>query len=619
MIYNSQDTYYKYPYGAVEKGTIVTFRITPQRRMGLGRIYLCYCNDLTNEQFTKQLNWISIKDDSDLYEVTLDTSELLGPVWYWFSFEVAGKHSGYFGKDSKEGAAVFAENPLTYQLTVYEKTVTPDWYGRGVTYQIFPDRFNRHKIPAKFRNRVIHNDWNDCPVYAPNKEGEILNNDFFGGSIQGIIEKLPYIESMGVSTIYLSPIFEAYSNHRYDTASYEKVDPMLGNNEDFEELCAKSAKLGIRIILDGVFNHTGYDSIYFNGRGTYDTVGAAQSKDSPYFDWYEFQEWPKKYSSWWGIYTLPQVNESNKGYMDYIIENSDSIAKRWIKAGVSGWRLDVADELPDEFIERLRIAVREENPDAILIGEVWEDASNKVAYDVRRKYLLGKELDGVMNYPFRDSTISFVLGGSACDFKERMENLRENYPRDAYFSLMNSLGTHDTPRILTVLGADSEDWGLDKKKKAESTLSKERLTLATARLKMAAAIMFAFPGSPCVYYGDEAGVEGFEDPLNRRTFPWGNENAEITNAFKTLGAARKSSMAMQTGDIVYRNTGRDDVLMFERVSGIDHVFCVANNGSGPFTVKLENTTNKNLLTGIEITENEYVIEGMTAVLISFTE
>ena len=283
------------------------------------------------------------------------------------------------------------------------------------------------------------------------------------------------------------------------------------------------------------------DSRYFNARGHYDELGAHQSKDSPYYEWFNFSEWPDRYSSWWGIYTLPETNEMNEKYLDYIVDSEDSVIRRWLRLGASGWRLDVADELPDEFIERLAAAARREKPDAMVIGEVWEDASNKVSYSRRRRYFQGGELDSVMNYPLRDGILAFLNGDAAENFAEKMECLRENYPREVFYNLMNIIGTHDTARALTVLGSRPELWNADKNTQAYTVLVGDARERAKRRLKMAAVIQFCMPGSPTIYYGDEAGMQGYGDPLNRRTFPWGHEDEELLYFYRTLCAERDQS------------------------------------------------------------------------------
>ncbi len=595
MIYASRKTFHKAPFGAVRAGEPVMFTLTPPRALAWGRVFLCVNDEFWGKYTEHPLTWRGLHGDCDLYDITLETAELLGPVWYWFRFErvdsVKGVYDNPGALDDGEGEISF-EPPRAWQQTVIlpDTEPVPDWFGRGVTYHIFPDRFYKGKAktpPLKSMpgNRTLHKNWSDCPDFRPDANGEVRNRDFFGGNIAGVLEKLPYIRSLGVNTIYFSPVFEAASNHRYDTACYTRIDPLFGTEEEFSRLCNEARALGIRILLDGVFNHTGYNSEYFNGAGFYNTIGASQSKESPYYGWYCFQEWPKRYDSWWGVYTLPQVNESHPDYVDFIVKNKDSVVRRWLRAGASGWRLDVADELPDSFIEELRNAAREEKKDSVIIGEVWEDASNKVAYDVRRRYLLGRELDGVMNYPLRNSLIGYILGDNAANFKRAMEILRENYPRDAYHSLMNALGTHDTPRILTVLGALPEEWALPKEERAETILPPERRVLAIRRLKVASAVLYTFPGSPCVLYGDEAGLEGFEDPFNRRGYPWGDEDSELIRWYAALGELRGASEALQTGDICYLRA-EGSILAYERISKKERVIVCANRDENPGEVTL---------------------------------
>ena len=467
-------------------------------------------------------------------------------VWYHFRF----RRSDGTGCDLDKSG--YRSDGLIdpWQMTVYRESRSPKWFGAGVTYQIFPDRFCRLKMPdpeGLIGNRWVHENWDDVPEWRPDPDGEIRNRDFFGGSLAGVTSKLDDLAALGVTTLYFCPIFESASNHRYNTADYRTIDPMLGTEEDFKTLCAEAKARGMRVILDGVFNHTGSQSLYFNADGFYPTVGAAQNPTSPYYDWFSFHPWPDDYDAWWGIKTLPAVREDCPSYVDYIIENEDSIIRHWLKAGASGWRLDVADELPDWFIEKIRAVMDEAAPDSLLMGEVWEDASTKVAYSQRRKYLLGSELHGVMNYPFRTALLAYLKGGNADDFRGAMETLRENYPHDAFYSAMNFLGTHDTPRILTMLGADQVPQSKDER--AAFRLSPEQRKKGLALVRLAALILFTFPGSPTVYYGDEAGMEGCEDPFNRGAYPWGREDKDLKARFSLLGQLRKQRQSLQSGSI----------------------------------------------------------------------
>lgn len=413
--------------------------------------------------------------------------------------------------------------------------------------------------------------------YLPDEKGEIRNRDFFGGSLAGVEEKLDYLKSLGVGTIYFCPIFESDSNHRYNTGDYEKIDPMLGSEEDFRRLCRKAHELGIRVMLDGVFNHTGSNSRYFNADGTYPDLGAFQSRESPYYPWYAFLFWPHRYDAWWGVKTLPAVNETCPSYMEYIIEGKNSIIRRWLRAGADAWRLDVADELPDEFIAGIRTAMVREKPDSFLLGEVWEDGSNKIAYDQRRKYLLGRETHGLMNYPFRTAALAYLQGGGAENFMEAMETIRENYPRPAFYSAMNLLGTHDTPRVLTVLGTGPDGGPEDRTARAEYRMSPEERERGTRLLRAGAVLLYAFPGSPMVYYGDEAGMEGFEDPFNRGTYPWGREDQALQKHFTLLGKLRGERPSLQSGELRWL-CARGPLLAFAREEGEEITAAILNAG-----------------------------------------
>lgn len=578
QVYNPRDSRFKRPYGAVSAGTVLRFTLRPERARGFSHgILTARFESRDNEEERIFLPWMDMEEGRDVFAGTLPTGDYVGLIWYSFKLE------GLDGRSLELGE---------YQLTVYDgREEVAAWFGQGVTYQIFPDRFRRTAPPPDPAgmpgDRWIHRGWEEEPEYRPDERGEVRNRDFFGGSIAGVREKLGYLRELGVETIYFCPIFEAGENHRYGTGDYEKVDPLFGTNGEFEALCAEAHAMGMRVMLDGVFNHQGFVSKYFNGDGSYPcpTPGAHQSMDSPWYKWYNFQRWPDRYDAWWGIYTLPAVNESEPSYLDYVIRGEDSIVRRWLRAGADGWRLDVADELPDSFVCALHAAVRETKPDGVVIGEVWEDGSTKVAYGVRRKHILGGHCDGLMNYPFRNACISYLLGGDAGQFMEEMERLRENYPRWAYYSAMNALGTHDTPRILTLLGTGSACTEYTKAWRADHRLTPEQRARALSLLKLGALILFAFPGSPTVYYGDEAGMEGFEDPFNRRTFPWGREDRALTAWYAALGRLRNTQSALRDGDISYL-AAEGRVLAFTRTLGEQAVAAAVNAGPEPAELRL---------------------------------
>ena len=584
MKYNSNSTQFKSPFGAVKTSNSVVFRI--QREPGDESLRAVL--RLTEESSGETMS-IPMSEGPDAFlTARFPGTELHGLIWYNFALYRGEELTGFLcpAPSRLTGVAVFEpEDVRSFQLTVYDADdIHPSWYGQGITYHIFVDRFAKEGNAPSLSGRVIHQSWDELPEYRPNQHGEIVNNDFFGGNLKGIEAKLPYIASLGTETIFLSPVFESSSNHHYDTGDYMKIDPMLGSEEDLSHLCAEASKLGIRIILDGVFNHTGCDSRYFNRFHHYASLGAYESKESPFYSWYSFDSWPEDYSSWWGIYTLPQVNETNPEYQGFIFKNENSVVAHWMRAGISGWRLDVADELPDSFIKELREAARKQSDDAVIIGEVWEDASNKISYDSRRKYILGEGLDGVMNYPFKDALIHYLCNGYGEVFQETIEQLMENYPLEVFYSCMNSLSTHDTPRILTLLGLSSSDIPETKDEKSVLRLNASQYQRAVSLLKLGSLIQFTFPGSPCIFYGDEVGLEGLEDPFNRRTYPWGHENQELLSWYRFLGQLRKNTPALRKGNLVF-HWARGDVLCYER-TWENHSILVCTN-RGPYSQLLQ--------------------------------
>ena len=547
--FSSRDGRYKTPYGAVPCGTAVALTLRPRESEGFTA-----CTLVTYGEFADCRREIPLAPAGTEDGCRLFTGGYAAPgepelIWYCFRFVRAGGEVVWLGKNGYCGEG----QSVCWQQTVYDDSQpTPDWFGRGVTYQIFPDRFNRTSVPnpqGMLGDRLVHQDWDELMEYLPDQAGEIRNRDFFGGSLRGVEEKLDYLQGLGVTTLYFCPIFESDSNHRYNTGDYETVDPMLGTEEDLRRLCREAHRRGIRVMLDGVFNHTGSNSRYFNALGAYPTLGAAQSQDSPYYSWYNFYPWPDRYDAWWGIHTMPAVNESNPDYINYIIEGENSIIRRWLRAGADAWRLDVADELPDEFIQRIRRVMAEEKPDSFLLGEVWEDGSNKIAYSRRRKYLLGRETHGLMNYPFRVGAMDYLRGGDAAAFVEAMETIRENYPRPAFYSCMNMLGTHDNPRVLTLLGTFPKEAPPTRTERANYRMTPEEYHRGCRLLQTGAILLYAFPGSPTVYYGDEAGMEGYEDPFNRGTFPWGREDRMLQRRFALLGSLRRNRQSLQQGEL----------------------------------------------------------------------
>lgn len=531
------------------------------------------------------------EDDHVHYSVSYTPAQT-GVVWY--SFDLAASDGATWRYGAREGWTTgegdFAYgNPPSFQLTVYVPRQTqPDWYKNGIVYQVFPDRFARgadwreraEKALAAHREgpaRVLVEDWDTPPAYKKSEDGDILEWDFYGGTLRGVREKLDYLADLGVTVIYLNPIFEAASNHRYDTADYLRIDPMLGDEEEFCALAREARERGISIMLDGVFNHCGQDSRYFNRYGNYPEPGAWRGDESPYRDWFFFNE-DGTYDGWWGNPDLPDVNEKSPEYRELIC-GQDGVVRKWLRAGARGWRLDVADELSDGFIEDIKAAMVAERPDGALVGEVWEDASNKMAYGKLRQYFEGAELDGTMNYPLRTALLAFVRNQiGAPEMAARLEQLRENYPRDAFFSCLNLLGSHDRERLFTMLGDAPDPDTLSEEECAAFRLDEGHASLAMSRLWLTVLLQMTLPGVPCVYYGDERGMEGFRDPYNRAAFPWDGGRMDCATVFRNAIAVRKALPVLTTGDFEPFADG-EDVFGFWRRGEDGECVCVLANAS----------------------------------------
>ena len=489
------------------------------------------------------------------YEVWSTEFSIAKTGLYFYFFRIATP-SGSF-RLFKEGDDTNMEAGALWQVScVPADFKTPDWAKGATIYQIFPDRFHKSgdcDLTGKLTPYTVHKNWYEEVDWRPTPDGIVLNNDFYGGNFKGITEKMDYIASLGTTILYLNPISKSFSSHRYDTGDYKVPDPMLGTIEDFKEMVEAAHKHGIKVILDGVYSHTGSNSPYFNREGQFDSVGAYNSKESPYYSWYTFHNWPYSYNSWWNFDTLPTVNKMDPAFVKFIITGEDSVIAHWLKLGVDGFRLDVADELPDEFLKLLYDRVKELNPDALVLGEVWEDASNKTAYNKRRTYFTNAELDSVMNYPFRTAIINFVRGfDGGKGLKDTVMSIVENYPQEVIHCNMNLLGTHDTARILTAL---VDDFDGSREEKAKRRLSRSSMDVAVDRLLMASFLQYTLPGSPSLYYGDEAGMEGYRDPFNRRPYPWYREDPEIMAHFLRLGQLRKNFEALRLGDIQFFEAG----------------------------------------------------------------
>lgn len=531
LYYNSWVSDYKYPFGASHYKSKVDFAI----RVDDSKITSVKLVMRKDQGPTDEVNLIP-SGDGLYYKGTTDFKE--GPGLYFYYFKIEDNQGiFYYGNNQEgkggEGQIYSQENQVKdYQLTAFrQEDPIPTWYQEGVVYQIFVDRFDNGnedgRIDSPKPNSVIYTHNTPVPHYVKNEEGAVVHWDFYGRNLRGVIKRLPYLKEMGISILYLNPIFEAHSNHKYDTGDYFKIDPMFGGDEAFEELLQACQESDIKIILDGVFNHTGADSKYFNKFGQYDSLGAYQSKKSPYYDWYFFNDHPDDYEGWWGDLNLPRINSENKEVQEFFYGQQESVVPYWMRKGIAGWRIDVADELTDPFLQGLRQSMDQINPETLLIGEVWEDASNKISYDHRREYIHGGILHGVMNYPLRENILDLLNEEiTSQESVTRLFQLKENYPRSAFYNNFNLLGSHDTVRVMTALDRQIE------------------------KVQLAYLFLFLTPGVPVIYYGDEAGLEGEEDPDNRRPFPWEREDKEIRHFIINLVEFRKKHPECIRGEFV---------------------------------------------------------------------
>lgn len=581
QIFNSRKKEYKSQISAIAVDEQVKFRLVVPRCIKCSCARLAVFKDNESTVYYNMF-WAGMCGESHEYWEIHFSATTAGLYFYHFELETPWGNS--LVKNVGNGEGDLNAEGTEFQQTVYEKDFkTPDFLKGGLIYQIFPDRFYNSKTPKKNvpESRVMRK-WGEEPYWQESQMNGIWNNDYFGGDLKGVEEKLEYLSGLGVSCIYLNPIFEAHSNHRYDTADYEKIDSLLGDENDLESLCKKAHGLGISVILDGVFSHTGCDSKYFNMYNRYNTVGAYNSKSSPYFSWYKFTDYPNGYKSWWGIKLLPEVSEEDEGYREYIC-GKNGILRKWLRLGISGWRLDVADELPDVFLDDLRKAVKEENENAVIIGEVWEDATNKFAYGERRRYLLGDQLDSVMNYPFADAILNYVKFGNAQAFMSGIMSIVENYPPCVVNVLMNHIGTHDTERALTRLAGESAE-GKDRAwQHSHNQLSDYDYLKGISMMKLASLIQYTLPGVPSLYYGDEAGMQGMKDPFNRACFPWDNINKELYKWYKRLGEIRRGCKAFKEGSFepLY---AADGAIAYVRRSEENSVLTAVNNSNSELQI-----------------------------------
>ncbi|HOX15386.1 MAG TPA: glycoside hydrolase family 13 protein [Smithellaceae bacterium] len=593
MLHDSSLDEFRNPVGALPAGSPVTIRFRA-RLENVSGVYLClFRKDHLEERAMRQ--------SGDYWEISIQAPAVPDVYWYYFTINFGGRICYYGTQGRRTGGigCVYSSHPPSYQMTVYDAGFTaPRWFIRSVMYQIFPDRFRRsqddtarkgieyHRL--KGRTVYFHESWEEKPFFQPLPgEREYNPCDYFGGTLKGIEDSLEYLKTLGVGVVYLNPVFEAASNHRYNTADYLSIDPVLGSEADFRSLCRQADAMGIRIILDGVFSHTGTDSIYFNREGTYEVLGAANSHKSKYFPWYTFEHYPDKYRCWWGFTSLPEVNEFEPSWQQFIITGADSVIQHWLASGARGYRLDVADELPDEVLAMIYRVARQTDPEAVLLGEVWEDATTKYSYGAQRRYALGGMLDSVTNYPLRQALIGFLNGrADAEDLKCLLVDQAANYPGPMYYALTNLLSSHDVERVRTALSARIDPHELSREQQASFVISDLQNRKGSRRQRLAAILQFSLPGVPCIYYGDERGMLGFLDPFNRETFR--QAPYDLTDLYATLGHLRNGADALQTGYAVFFAPDPDCLGVLRYVTGgqdalgeaaQDGVFFVAVNRS----------------------------------------
>ncbi|MBQ9783380.1 MAG: glycoside hydrolase family 13 protein [Clostridia bacterium] len=603
--------------GAFAAGEIIIFTALVPRRLGASAVVLRICRDGERDR-DLPLTFVKTEEGVDEYSLSLDTAELCpttgeGLFFYEFLF-LRGLDTLFTSTQNQVDFTLERYSDRRFVLLVYEPGYTaPDWFRGRVMYHIFVDRFCRGEGEVAEREDVILNeDWeNGIPQYAKKNGDRLANNMFFGGNLWGIAEKLGYLKSLGVGVLYLSPIFRAYSNHKYDTGDYLEIDGMFGGEAAFRHLLEKAKEADIRVILDGVFNHTGDNSRYFDRYGEYGGRGAYSDPDSPYRDWYRFRKYPDQYENWWGIDILPKLNPENAACREFLV-GKGGVCEKYVRMGIGGWRLDVADELSDPFLDQLRQTVKTASDgEGILIGEVWENAALKEAYGHRRRYFRGRQLDSVMNYPVRNGILQFVMEGNAEFLADTLKEIYATYPRSVCDCLMNLLGTHDTERILTVLGeGEDRDYEATNDMLATKRLTKAQLRRGVARLKMASALQYTVYGVPSVFYGDEAGLEGYHDPFCRRPFPWGRENKTLLKHYRTLGKIRAEHPVFVDGDFRIL-CAEDGWIAYVREGRGERITVLANAGETERVFRV-NGSSIDLLTGASY--GGTVLPGQTLIL-----
>ena len=570
--------------GSFQKGECPEITVEAPRKLGASAVVLRICKD-GQRDVDYPFSFEGIELGNDIYTLKIDTEALCGDeddgLFFYEILFLRGADTLFTSTENNVDFELLKYSRRRFTMLVYREGLkTPEWFKGRVMYQVFIDRFCKGEGQVGERDDVIINgDWeNGIPQYAEKLGGPLKNNMFFGGNLWGVAQKMDHFKSLGVGVLYLNPIFKAYSNHKYDTGNYFEIDSMFGGKEAFDELVRRANEADIKIILDGVFNHTGDNSIYFDRYGEYGTNGAYGDKKSPYRKWYNFyKDKNEEYESWWGITILPRLNHECVECRRFFT-GRDGVGAHYIRQGVAGWRLDVADELSDKFLDEFCGTVKSESRgEAVIIGEVWENAVEKESYGKRRKYLRGKQLDSVMNYPLRIGILDFVNLGDGKLLSDTLKRIYSIYPKAACDSLMNILGTHDTERALTVLGKGTTEVLIaDGTDLAEKHLTAKQRGLAIKKLMMAAAIQYTVYGVPSLYYGDEAGLEGYRDPFCRFPYPWDRENKRLLGFYRKLGQIRCENPELFSTGAFRVNAVDGALIAYERYNEKERIVVVAN-------------------------------------------
>lgn len=540
-IFCSIDAQFKSPIGPVKSDVQLCFRVRIDESFNPNNVYLILDRYWMQGSFMWKMEEIRREEREIVFEVNFKVQEV-NIYKYHFEFysygqkKVISKQKGKFDGEILDWDWNMQRED--WQLTVYKPICTHEEMSDGIMYQIFPDRFCKSEKLMNLPKDRIYRKWGEKPFFSD----ETICTDYFGGNLQGIRDRLKYLKSLGVTVLYLNPIWFADSNHRYNTSDYEVVDPVLGQAEDLIELIHEAHKYDMLVILDTVLNHTGSNSKYFNKDGSFNICGAYNSKNSEYYDWYYFSNYPYQYESWWGFPTLPKINQESLSFQKFVFAEG-GLLDYWYSLGIDGLRLDVADELPNETLKKIYDVSRRNRKQVIIIGEVWEDASNKTNYGHRMEYFLGNELTSVMNYPVKEAILAYIRYGGeywANNLKETLIRIFiENYPREIAYSVMNFLSSHDTVRAITKLAGSEVDNHDKEWQNLHDELSREEYKIGRERLKISYLLLYFLPGIPSIFYGDEVGLSGQKDPFCRKCYPWDRRDKKLLKYFKELGEFRK--------------------------------------------------------------------------------